>query len=245
MSGISFSAPTAWRVSESRASTPMTIVDRLIRTPDPPVHVAVARWPARMRHTAALRCLEARNSSSLLAPWRFPVASISSISTTAAGSVRVGWNTDSPVCTAVRDLSPIRCRAHCNAPMMPCSTRAPPPAIPAAVTAASGAHASSSPQPAAFSWTRTASSHAVTHSLITSSTLVLPPPVIGDRRPPCRPPHPIRSVSSARRFRGRRRSGWAGGCCAAGEPGRIGRIAGSRAGWVTGPSTDGSSRGPR
>ena len=37
MSGISFSAPTAWRVSESRASMPCTTVDRLTRTPEPPV----------------------------------------------------------------------------------------------------------------------------------------------------------------------------------------------------------------
>jgi hypothetical protein len=45
-----------------------------------------------------------------------PVSSISSIITTTAGSARVGWNTDSPVCTAVPDRSPIRCRAHCRAP---------------------------------------------------------------------------------------------------------------------------------
>ena len=47
MSGISFSAPTACRVSESRASMPMTTVDRLTRTPAPPVHVGGGPLPGQ------------------------------------------------------------------------------------------------------------------------------------------------------------------------------------------------------
>ena len=118
MSGISFSAPTAWRLSESRASIPVTTVDRLIRTPAPPVQVAVARCPARIKMTAALRCLDARNSRILDAPSGLAVSSISSAMTTTAGLSGVGWKTESPVCAALSARCPIRCRTQRSAPMI-------------------------------------------------------------------------------------------------------------------------------
>ena len=113
-----------------------------------------------------------------MAPSMLPVSSISSIITTTAGFSRVGWKTESPVRAAVSARSPIRFRAHCRAPMMRPRRSGLSACSPAAVTAASGSQDSSSPLPAAFSWTRMASSIAVIRSRSTSSMLVFPPPVI-------------------------------------------------------------------
>jgi hypothetical protein len=67
MFGISFSAPTAWRLSESRASRPVTTVDRSIRTPDPPVHVAVASWAGQDQADRGLALLEGQEFQELVA----------------------------------------------------------------------------------------------------------------------------------------------------------------------------------
>ena len=62
MSGISASAPVACRDSVARFVLPMTTWDRFARTMPPPVCFWVARCVARIRQTALLRCLDARNS---------------------------------------------------------------------------------------------------------------------------------------------------------------------------------------
>ena len=57
MSGSSFSAPTAWRASESRASMPYTTVDRLTRTPEPPVQVDGGPLPGQDQDDGGLALL--------------------------------------------------------------------------------------------------------------------------------------------------------------------------------------------
>ena len=128
--------------------------------------------------TAALRCLEARNSRILLAPSGLAVSSISSAMTTTAGFSGVGWKTESPVSAALSARSPIRCRTQRSAAMIFSRTPGSSSCSPAAVSNDSGSQARSSPLPAPFRLTSTASSIAVTASRITSRMLVLPPPVM-------------------------------------------------------------------
>ena len=99
MSGISASAPVACRDSVARFVFPMTTWDRLARTM--PVCFWVARCVARIRQTALLRCLDARNSR--IGPEPGTLATTSSTSSTIrtiAGSSGVGWNTEWPWPTA-------------------------------------------------------------------------------------------------------------------------------------------------
>ena len=149
----------------------------------PPVCFWVARWVARIRQTADLRCLDARNSR--IAPEPGTLATTSSTSSTMmtmAGSSGVGWKTLCPVSASVADRSVTSCCAHSSTVRILPRTSSSLAAGPHAVAAASGSQVSSSPMCAPLSCTRAASDMAVTRSRTSLSRVDFPLPVA-----PCTP----------------------------------------------------------